>query len=190
METLLQPTDVFLTRGNSWISRSIRFFTRRIGEPRTNANHTGIVVVGGPIREAIVVEALSTVKKHPLASRYVGKKGTQVAVYRPLNLAETEKQVIVAAAEGYVGRSYGWFQLVGHLADWVLQGAYVFRRLTGSDRYPICSWVVAHAFAKAGKNFGVPPGAASPDDIHDFVEENGDVYAKIRGFEPIPTVDD
>ena len=47
------------------------------------------------------------------------------------------------------------------------------------DRYPICSWLVAHAFAKAGKTFGVPPGMASPDDIWDFVNEEPEKYSEI-----------
>ena len=120
--------------------------------------------------------------RHRLVTRYGAKKGTEVAVFRPLNLVEAERGTIVEAAENYVGRDYGWFQLIGHGLDWVLQGAYVFRRLTGSDRYPICSWLVAHSFAKVGKYFGVPPAAASPDDICDFAERNTDRYERVRDF--------
>ena len=181
----LQPADIFFTRGTGWLSSAIRFLTRRIGEARTKANHVGIVVEGGPIERAVVVEALSRVRRHPLAGQYGGKKGTQVAVYRPLNLAEEERKTIVQAAEAYVNRKFGWFQLIGHGLDWFLQGAYVFRRLTGSHKYPICSWVVAHSFAKVGKRFGEDPGAASPDDICDFVEENPDKYQQVRDFPPL-----
>jgi hypothetical protein len=185
MNDELEPADIFLTRGTAWVSRAIRFFSRRIGEPRTKANHVGVVVEGGSVTDAVVVEALSKVRRHRLARQYGAKKGTQVAVYRPLDLTQEERKTITEAAEAYVGRDYGWFQLIGHLFDWALQGAYVFRRLTGSDRYPICSWVVAHSYAKAGRNFGVAPGAATPDDICDFVERETEKYRQIRGFESI-----
>ena len=86
---------------------------------------------------------------------------------------------VVAKAESYVGRRYGYLKILAHWADWLLQGAYVFRRLTKEDRYPICSWLVAHSFAAAGKHFGVEPGAATPDDIWDFVVAHPDVYREI-----------
>ncbi len=81
-------------------------------------------------------------------------------------------------------------KLVAHLADWFLQGAYVFRRLTQDDRYPICSWVVACSFAKADKNFGVVPGAASPDDIWDFCKANPDKYTEVLPLGPLKPVRD
>ncbi len=68
----LLPADVFLTRGSSWLSRAIRFFTRGAGEARTKVNHVGLVVEGGPIEDAVVVEALSKVKQHKLVDQYGG----------------------------------------------------------------------------------------------------------------------
>jgi hypothetical protein len=59
----------------------------------------------------------------------------------------------------------------------------VFRRLADSGKYPICSWLVAHAFSKAGKNFGVEPGAAEPDDIWDFVTTHRDKFACMHPLE-------
>lgn len=185
MSEHLQPADIFLTRGSGFVSRAIRFFSRRIGEPRTKASHSGIVVEGGLLDQAVVVEALSTVKRHRFMGRYGSKVGTEVAIYRPLNLSHEEQKTVVQTAESYVGRKYGYFQIVGHFFDWFLQGAYVFRRLTRSDKYPICSWVVAQSFAKINKFFSVDPGAASPDDIHDFVTQNPDKYREIRKFTPL-----
>jgi len=86
-----------------------------------------------------------------------------------------ERETIVRKAQTYVGRPYGVGQLIFHFLDWLLLGAYVFRRL-GSDKYPICSWVVAHAYAVVGKYFGQPPGAADPDHIWDFVVAKPDKY--------------
>ena len=185
MDSELRPADVFLTQGTSLMSRLIRFFTRRIGESRTKVNHVGVVVQGGPLREAMVVEALSTVRRHRLWGRYGPPRKGLVAIYRPLDLSPEQIANVVAGANGYVGRKYGWFMLVAHLLDWVLQGAYVFRRLAGVDRYPICSWVVAHAFLKAGKDFGVAPGAADPDDIWDYIVTHHSRFARIHALAPL-----
>ena len=120
-----------------------------------------------------------------LVEGYGSKRSPTVGIFRPTNLSEEEIRTVVAAAEGYVGRRYGVLTLVAHLADWVLQGAYVFRRLTNDDRYPICSWLVAHAFKRVGKSFGVAPGAASPDDVWDFCVNNPDKYAVVLPLGPL-----
>ncbi len=184
-ELILEPCDIFLTKGTSFVSRAIRRFTRSFGEKRTEANHVGIIVQRGTVHSAVAVEALTKVKRHALR-RYAKKRTTKVAVFRPTNLTPEDVEVIVAKAESYVGRKYGWLKIVAHLGDWCLKGAYVFRRLTKDDSYPICSWVVAHAFLAADKRFGVPAGAANPDDIWDFVTTNPEKYDQVRALEVIP----
>ena len=169
-QLVLQRADIFFTRGTGLLSRLIRFFSRGIGEARTKVNHVGVVVEAGPIEGAVVIEALSRVKRHRLVGQYEGMSH-EVAVYRPMNVSQDEVNVIVAAAEYYESRRYGWPRLILHFLDWVLLGAYVFRRLAG-DRYPICSWLVAHSFKKAGLFFGVEPGEAQADDIWDFALQN------------------
>ena len=180
MNTLqLNSGDVLVTRGRGFLATAIRFFTRHIGESRTKVNHVGVIVEGGPLDGAWVVEALWKVVRRRLVHGYGAKGSDDVGIFRPINLTDEEIRTIVKAANGYVGRRYGVLKLVTHLADWVLQGAYVFRRLTNDDRYPICSWLVACSFAKAGKTFGVEPGAASPDDIWDFCTREKDKYVEI-----------
>lgn len=181
----LEPCDIFLTKGTSFVSRAIRYFTRSFGERRTEANHVGIIVGSGSVHSAIAVEALVRVRMHALR-RYAAKRTTDVAVFRPINLTDAEKALIVAKAKSYEGRRYGWTKIATHAMDWFLQGAYVFRRVTHQDDYPICSWLVAHAFDAAGKNFGVEAGAANPDDIWDFVTANPDKYVQVRELKPIP----
>lgn len=174
----LQPGDVMLTRSRGVVGWAISTFTRHFGESRTKATHTGVVVDGGPIQRAVIVEALSKVERHRLWDRYA-EGNREVAVFRPLNLSPQEIEKVVEKAESYVGRKYGYMKLLAHWADWLLQGAYVFRRLTTQDDYPICSWVVAYAFAAAGKDFGEEPGAATPDDIWDFVTSHPQYYDEI-----------
>ena len=69
--------------------------------------------------------------------------------------------------------------------DWLLTGAYVFRRFTGNADYPICSWLVAHSYAEAGYYFGTDPSAANPDDIWDFVDEKPEYYQRIVELGPM-----
>ena len=174
----LQPCDVFLTRGTSFIASSIRFFTRSFGEKRSQVNHVGIIVEGGTLHSAIAVEALSKVRMHALR-RYAGKRTTSVAVYRPTNLDDEEVQAIVDKARSFVDRRYGYGKIVAHLLDWGLQGSYVFRRFTDDDSYPICSWLVAHAFKAADKHFDVPAGAANPDEGVDAGDMGGEIAAHV-----------
>lgn len=182
---VLLPGDVFLTYGAGFFSKLIRFFTRNIGESRTQVNHSGIVVAQGDLESCEVVETLLRVRKHRLWKRYGPFSQDKVAIYRPINLTPEETDTIVVQAVKQVGKRYGIFTVVGHLLDWLLMGAYVFRRILQSKNYPICSWLVAYAFARAGKNFNVEPGAAQPDDIWDFIQKNPDKYQQIHPLEQI-----
>lgn len=181
----LEPADILLARRRSFISRAIRFFTRSWGESRTEVSHVGIVVEGGSIEQAVIVEAAGRVKRRHLLRHYGKRSNTEVAFYRPLHLTLEQREVVVRAAEKYVGREYSYFKIVLHVLDWVLQGAYFFRRLGGINDYPICSWLVAHAYAKVGETFGVPPGAASPDDIWDYVTTHLAEYQMVRALSPL-----
>ena len=164
---------MFLTKGTSLLSRAVRIFTRTLGEKRTDVNHVGVVVARGDLNTCTVVEALIKVGEHPLWSQYGPPKKDSVAVFRPLNLTEEEVDTIVTEAREQVGKKFGVLKILGHFLDWCLQGVYFFRWFFRNGKYPICSWLVAHAFAKAGRDFGVNAGAADPDDIWDFVTKRG-----------------
>lgn len=186
MVVTLNQCDIFLTRGHSFISRAIRFFTRGIGEKRTKVNHVGLVVKEGDLRTAVVVEALSKVTEHKLWDQYGPPKKDSVAIYRATNLTPDDVNTIVTTARRQVGKKYGYIMIIAHFLDWMLLGVYLFRRLVPGSKYPICSWVVAHSFSKANKHFGVNPGAANPDDIWDFVAEKpATPYMEIHPLEPL-----
>jgi len=172
---VLEPCDIFFTHSDSILGKGIRFCTRSIGEEKTKVNHVGAIVTEETIDKAQAIEALTKVRRHTLMSQY-GGGSDKVAIYRPLNITPEQALTITAKLNEYEGRTYGYAKIVTHWLDWCLNGAYVFRRLTGSDRYPICSWVVAQAFSHAGLDFGVKPGAATPDDIWDYCVKHKDKY--------------
>lgn len=171
---MIQAGDVICVRGKGWLSDKIRALTRHIGESRTQISHVAIGV-----DEDTVVEALSKVRQGGLQT------DGDVAIFRPKGLTPDEIAVIVKDAKSYVGRSYGYIKIAAHALDWLLQGAYVFRRLTQVDNYPICSWVVAKAYAAAGHTFGVDAGAASPDDIWDYVTKHPEQFHMVRELKPL-----
>jgi hypothetical protein len=189
MRIILKPGDIFLIRGTGLLSLLIRFFTRSFGEKRSKVNHVGIVVQEGTLRNALVVEALIKVRRHLLWERYGPPKKDHVAIYRPTNLKPQEIAIIVNEANEQVGKPYGFGKIVAHFLDWLLLGAYFFRRLTNNADYPICSWLVAHSYSKVGKHFGVAPGAANPDDICDFVAKRKDIYRCVMKLGPLSRFD-
>lgn len=169
-----QNCDIVLTKSAGLLGVGIRFFENHPEEAASKVNHVGIMV-----DEINIIEALSKTVERPLATGYSPPSKTKIAIYRPLNLTENERNTIITKARSYVGKTYGYTKILAHILDWFLGGKYVFRRLTNMDKYPICSWVVAQAYAKAGKFFGVAPGSANPDDIWDFVVANPDKYTCI-----------
>jgi hypothetical protein len=198
---ILLPADVILTRSNTFLGRAIRFAERRPGDPAVY-NHAGIVTRSGLVggtprhpdpdnwRQAAMVEALWHVRLGEVWDYYgppAGANRPEVAVYRPTNVPSNDRSAIAAAAEEHVGQRYGWWKLFTHLGDSALSALIprvkdvrLLRRLNFWDARPICSVLVAWAFASRGYDFGVPAGSASPDDIHDYVErELGRNYVKV-----------
>ena len=180
----IEPCDIFFTHGNGYFSQIIRLGEKHPGDWISLVNHTGITVEPGTIESADVVEALSKVQKHTLWSKYHGQSDT-VAIFRPLGLTDDQKKIIVDKANDYVGREYGWFKILAHSADFFTGGHYFFRRLACSDNYPICSWVVSHAYSKVGLTFGCDPGQANPDDIWDYCMGHQDKYQLVFNLQKV-----
>ena len=171
----LSPLDIFFTRGEHWLSRVIRKLTRSKGEPRTVANHVGLIFCSGEGLDAWGIEALASGVKFRKLSEGYGER-SEICVFRPVNLTREERDKVLGRAGEFINKPYGYFKLILHALDWCVGGRYIFRRLGRMDSFPICSYVVARAFMEAGKNFGVSDRAASPDDIWDFVIKNLDKY--------------
>jgi hypothetical protein len=177
---IVRQGDIVFVRSNTRIGALIRFFTRTPPwESPTKVNHVGMITTDMGFDQAFAVEALNIVHEHRLWTFYHGQ-ACELAIYRPLNVPREQINRIIDSARHYIGDGYGYAKIVTSLLDWCLCGAYVFRRLTHAQKWPICSWVVAHAYAAVGLNFGVDPGAATPDDIWDFVKSHPAKYECVK----------
>lgn len=161
----LKPGDIIFVRSRSIVAPLIRLFTRNSGERRTRVNHVGIV-----IDKFTFVEAVGTGVAHRRFDE-PRWRDCDVAIYSNPWLSKFERTVLASRAMEYVGKKYGFGKILAHFGDWLLGGRYVFRRLAGSDRYPICSWVVAQSYRRIGIRFGVTANEAAPDDIWDWVNQ-------------------
>jgi len=179
---LLLPADVGLTRSSSFIGDTIRVFETSPGEKATKVNHSFIVTDMGrlcpylcqrPLPLAQIVEARSRVRHHELYKHYHAD-GRKVSIWRNPYLFDRTREIIATHAFHYVGKKYGTQEIVGHALDRLCGGIYFFRKIFGSDNYPICSWVTAYAYKKAGIACSyLPADATDPDDIWDFVKAEG-----------------
>ena len=170
----LLPGDVVCVKGKkSKISFLIRVMSTLRGEPPTVANHVAMMMDDHVLVEAIhpcVTERLLLYHYGQWPERY------EVALFRRNDWTAMLGAKLRWAAQHYLGKRYSIGKLVCHAVDWFLTQAwwlfgghgeaYLARRLTG-DRYPICSWLVAWIYERAGRGFITPPAKAQPDDIWD-----------------------
>jgi len=169
--TLFRCGDVVGEYGPSWLGRAIAWATRGRYEARTWCSHVGRMVSPTEIAE--------TGARFRIVPFDVTRK---VRVWRfRTGLSHEALACMTAKAQQYLGAHYGWWKLLPHLADGLLEkllpvrSVYLFRRLMCLKRYPICSWEVAWTYEECvGYRFGVSPRAATPDDIVDWIEAHPD----------------
>jgi len=166
------PGDVVLTKTKRWYGWLIRWGTQHTGEEKTCVNHAGTGE-----NAVYYIEALWETVRTPWATLLYDPPDAR-EVWRHIGLTDDQRQAIAAEASSYVGRKYGWWKIGLHGIDGILgkvfcTDIYLFRRLSFSDRYPICSWETAFSYDRAiGYRFGVEPERATPDDIHDWVADH------------------
>lgn len=169
----LLPCDVFVTRGTSFLAKGIRWATRDKRERPTQVNHVGAIVEAGPWQDVRCIEALERVEHHSFADKYF-QSGHWAAVYRPTNLTDEQQGAILAYLHDHVGNQYGYGKIGMHLLRKLTGWDFWLKRQT--DRWPICSYLVAKAWKQAGLDFGCDERLATPDDIHDFMIANPEKY--------------
>jgi hypothetical protein len=174
--------DIVFTASTGFLGRAIRWATRGKGEPKTEANHVGLITTPGTVLSARITEALWKVTTSSLYDRY-HKKG-KVAVFRPRNLSVKDKVTVMNEVLLHRGQRYGWWKIILQFGrnklgqEWMGKVMFV-------DSRPICSFLVALAFEKAGYTFGVEGRSADPDDMMDFCLTHDDKYEVIHLMEEI-----
>lgn len=166
--------DLFVVRGRGFVGRQIRRASRRDGEAPTYASHAGVVIEDG----RWILEA----QPQGVVATYAGWKGEdrRAVVFRPNcdhpHLPPIHKQICVEHyALEYFGQRYGYFKLAVHLFDaFDPFGLNLMERIGWRDRYPICSWIAAYAYDRAGIDLrGLNPSLAQPDDLVDLAVDAG-----------------
>jgi len=167
---MFQAGDIVLFRGKSWLSRTIRFHTREKGERISIFNHVGIM-----IDDHYLVEALRKVERTSINDA-INDNTQLIAVFRNNHLDYSDKHQLSLYAQRQVGKKYGYLKILGHAGDYwlsrILRTEVTWmRKLFRNGRYPICSWLVAYAYARVcGKEFNeTHPSYCQPDDIADEV---------------------
>ena len=178
---ILEPCDIFFTRGDSLFAYLIRRATRKKNEAPTWAGHVGCVVAAGEGYDAVVVEALATVDQHPMREQYESAV-VEIRVYRPLSLSDEQKAKILSFLISSVGERYGYLKIALHGlywltgCEWVLNFSFIKSR-------PICSYLVANAWAAAGLTFGMGfSKVPSPDDMMDWCVAHPEKYELIATY--------
>jgi hypothetical protein len=172
----LEEGDIVFTASNGILGRGIRWATRSKGESKTEANHVGLITTGGTKLNARITEALWKVETAFLFDRY-HKKGT-VAVFRPLNVTDGQIVTIRNEVLDHVGQRYGWWKLLLQFGKNKLGQEWMGKVMFIDDR-PICSFLIALAFEKAGLTFGIEGRSADPDEMMDYCLENPGNYQPI-----------
>jgi hypothetical protein len=149
-------------RLGSWIAQSRH-------EQPTYAVHTAQFLNAGTILE---MDHLTETRD--LSHLLKRRRGFEV--WRLRGLTTGQRQALTRKALAYSGMKFGWGKLITHVLDGLINKAalreiFFFRRLNHSDRYPLCSWITAFAYARVlDYRFGVPPECADPDQMHDWVK--------------------
>lgn len=98
-EPELQNGDIILQTSQSAQSQVIQIASG------SNLSHVGIIEVL-PNGQKLVVEAISTVSRTPLASWIARGKDGKYVVYRRDGITPAQQNALVAAAKGFLGRAY------------------------------------------------------------------------------------
>lgn len=169
----LEPGDIVLvSKKHSLLAKLIcRFSTTASDTSISKFSHTAIVVSTGTTKK--IIEALSTGVKRSSLSKY--SNGYRILIARHKELSFFNKISIVRTAEKYIGKKYGYKTLAGHFADYLCskligRNVYYFRKIAGNNNFPICSWIVSHAYDRDGIRFlNLDPDLVQPDDIADEI---------------------
>jgi hypothetical protein len=173
--------DVVFFEDNSWMSKTIKWFTRAKGESKTRFSHVGMMLGSNCLAEEKKQVTIQNAEERLLSE---GKR----QVWRPLFLTTEQKATIINYWLLAEGRKYGWWANIPHILDGFISkfigDARLFRRLPMGEVRTNCSGRVSIIFRYA---VGMPlfeqiPGTESPDCLHDYIirSENWEKIAEFK----------
>jgi len=174
----LLPGDCVFFQSDGFVAWAIRqverwhlwrrcalFFTGRFRkafgelEGRSYVNHVAMVVKGGSLMTALIMDAQPPIVRTQRLGMYTGDL---IAVYRPNGIDDEKRQAMAKRALRYEGRRYGVSKILLHLFG--LQG------LSRFDRWPMCAWTYGVPAAEVGiRTSKESAGSAAPDSQWDWM---------------------
>lgn len=163
--------DLALFKGTSILGKVIRWAQCTGSEAPSWANHVGVIVNDGQLKDAIIIESLWKTEKRPLL---VNHRGDEISIFRFRMLTPEQKYGIVRKMREFVGDTYGWWRLIQHLVDNRIWGGRVVLRWIGKENQnrPICSYSAGLAYEFVDITFGKPAFSLQPDDMDDWCMNN------------------
>ena len=165
----MREGDIIAMRSDTWLSRQIRKVESRAdGGELALVSHVGLFIT-----HDVVIEARARVVCTTFPDGFIGN---EYIVLSPTNVTAVQRVAIAKASLLFSARGYGYLKILGQALD-VLSGSRWFTsNIFTIDKFPICSYVVAEAYAAAGLDFGVPTKSTTPDDILDYAMRNPAKY--------------
>ena len=172
--------DIILFAGRAdWYGVLSGWLMRTRGEGLTYAVHTAQFLDADRYLElatVVKIRATGDILRPRQAHDTWQRRGFEV--WRCRVLTAEQRAAVTRQALAYVGARFGWAKVFTHVLDGLVskvagRDVFLFRRLNHDTRYPLCSWVTAFAYDRAlHYQFGVPPEAADPDEIGDWVNSH------------------
>ena len=174
-----RPGDFFLTHGDEWTSKLIRFGQglRFRGERAkyTYWNHTAIVVDG----DGAIVEALGTTG---VTERSIHDYDpTQYTVVR-IEASDEDRREAGAFARACVGAGYGNLTIISIAISLITGGTFAF----AIDGQLICSGLVARALERTTAIFKHDPARIMPAELAEFFNVEPPAPGTPKGMPPGP----
>jgi len=177
----LLPGDCVFFQSDGFVAWAIRqverwHFWRRCGlllscrfreafaelEARSYVNHVAMVVEGGSLMTARIMDAQPPVVHSRRLGMYVDDL---VAVYRPNGIDDDTRRAMAKRALRYEGRPYGVGKIVLHALG--MQG------LSFIDRWPMCAWTYGIPAEEVGiRTSEEGARAAAPDSQWDWMRKH------------------
>ncbi len=183
-ELTLKTGDIFLTNNYSVGAKIVMGLmtaptiwhhifwkiTGRIEKERPNFYHAGMV-----LNETQIIEQQNTVKIRSI-DRIFRK---DYVVWRNKNLAEHDKNWLVAISLADVGEGYGILECFGKLFTW-LTGIKWFSKWFDMKNRAICVVRVAEWYLQVGIDFGVStPNYVTAKILHNYCKNHSDEWEQL-----------